>query len=107
MANTVVTVSITRQPTNVGVKIDGKRIPVARDNDSNWAGKKTLDLPGKFQLAVGAVGIPNAKYSIDITFSTPPPDSKDLAEFKKKSQIPADLLDVVHADIDLTKGGGE
>jgi hypothetical protein len=107
MARTVVSVSITRQPSNVGVKVDGKRIKMARDTDSNWAGTGTLDLPDKFQLAVGAVGVPNAKYTVAITFSTPPPESKDRAEFKKKSQIPKDLLDVIHADIDLTKEGDE
>ena len=104
MTKTVVNVSITRQPSNVDVKVSGRRIKMARDNDSNWVGKGTLDLPDKFQLAVGAVGIPNAKYSIDITFSTPPPENKDLTEFKKKSTIPQNLLDVVHADIDLTEG---
>jgi hypothetical protein len=73
-----------------------------RDATHAWAGRAILQLPESFPIAVGAVGIPGAEWSIEIKISTPPPGNQQVADFNHNELIANNGLSIIHDTITLT-----
>jgi len=101
MADYIVSASVTSPPTNVQLQLHGRQIPLSRDASGAWKWDGKLDLPQSFPLAFGAVGIASAPWTLEIKFTTLPPESKSMKEFKHSDKIPNNLLSVFHDTISL------
>jgi hypothetical protein len=101
MANYHFSASVTSPPTNVSLVLNNQQIDLTRDGTGAWAAKGTLDLPNSFTLAFGAVGIASAPWTLEIKFTTLPPENKLVKDYKHEDKIPDNLLSIFHDTVVL------
>lgn len=100
MTKFTVEASVTSPPTNVALTINKTKIKMQRDGDGAWAGKgDAIELPDSFGFAFAAVGLPNAKWTLEITVSNP--DGTEVAGFTHTDKIPSNMLSSFHDTITL------
>jgi len=100
MATFTVEASVTSPPTNVSLTVNKIKIKMQRDGDGAWAGKSNaIELPDSFGFAFAAVGLPNAKWRLEITVSKP--DGTQVADFMHSDKIPSNMLSSFHDTITL------
>jgi hypothetical protein len=101
MAQYNVSATVTSAPTDVSLKVDNARINMARDASQEWAGKAKLDLPDSVPIVFRATGIAFAPWTLEIKFTTLPPDSKVVKDYKHEDTIPSDLLTIFNDTVNL------
>jgi len=101
MAQYNVSATVTSAPTDVSLKVDNARINMARDASQAWAGKAKLDLPDSLPIVFRATGIAFAPWTLEIKFSTLPPESKVVKDYKHEDAIPDDLLSIFNDTVNL------
>lgn len=96
-----VAASVTSPPTDVALKLNSHNIKMARDGSGNWTGSADLELPNTIPLEFRAVGIPTSAWTLTIKLTTPPPDNKDVKDYKHDDVIPDNGLSVLEDTITL------
>jgi hypothetical protein len=100
VAKFVLEASVTSPPTNISLTVNQVKIKMKRDDAGAWAGKNdSIELPSSFGFAFAAVGTPNAKWTLEITVSTP--DGTQVADFTHADKIPSNMLSSFHDTITL------
>jgi hypothetical protein len=98
-----ISASVSSPPTNVSLKIDGKLIDLARDATGAWTGKAQLELPDPAQVDFRAVGVPEAKWTLEIKFTPKTPPGADAIDYKHDDKIPPEMLSIFSAPVSPTK----
>jgi hypothetical protein len=102
MAKFTLEASVSSPPSNVSLTVNQVDIKMKRDDTGAWAGKNgSIELPDSFGFAFAAVGLPNAKWTLEIVISSQ--DDTQVADFKHDGKIPSNMLSSFHDTITLKK----